>query len=68
MRAYSLMRPVFIGTYPSAYRVNEIVNFDRRTFVEEIGREAWGYVDFAEDVPEKDLSAYEMMAVREDSE
>ena len=62
MRAYSLLRPVSVGTYPDEFAVDEIVNFDRRIFVEEIGREAWGYVDFGEEVPKKELDAYEMLA------
>ena len=40
MRYYSTQRPVTPGSFPSGYAVEEIVNFDRKTHCDEIGRTA----------------------------
>ena len=39
MRYYSTMRPVQPGGFPNREGVEEIHNFDTKTFCEEIGRE-----------------------------
>ncbi len=63
MRTFSIKRPVSIGTFPKdRYTVNEIVNFDARTFCPEIGREAWGYIDYEGYLPKKALDDYELIA------
>lgn len=64
MRAYSIYRPVCIGTYPMGYEVEAITNYDRPTYVEAIGRNAWGYVDYADDVPADVLERYELVTER----
>lgn len=46
MRYYSIMRPVMPGSFPNRAAVEEIHNFDTKTFCEEIRREAWGYIDY----------------------
>ena len=43
---YSVLRPVGIGTCPDNFI--EFYNFQHRTYVDEIGREAWGWVEYAE--------------------
>lgn len=50
-RYYSLLRPVGPGTYPRPSEAKNIVNFDDRTFVDDINRYAWGYIEY-----EKELS------------
>ena len=60
MRYYSTQRPVTPGSYPSSYAVEEIINFDQKTFCEEIGREAWGYIDFAQPLPESEAQKWEL--------
>lgn len=60
MRAYSVYRPIGMGTYPRGYEVSDIVNFDHLQWIEEIQHNAFGYVEFASDVPECDLEAYEL--------
>lgn len=60
MRHYSTQRPVTSGSYPSSYAVEEIVNFDRKTFCDEIGREAWGRIDFAAPLPEGEAEKWEL--------
>lgn len=44
-RYYSILRPVSIGTFPNRGKIF-IRNFIDREFVESIGREAWGYVEY----------------------
>jgi len=61
MRYYSIHRPVAPGTFPKTVKVNEIYNFDNRVFCEEIGREAWGWIDYNGELDEKDADAYELV-------
>ena len=60
-RYYSTQRPVSIGTYPCENLAVEIVNFESRQYVEEIGRQAWGYVDYAVDLIPEVAASYEMV-------
>ena len=62
MIAYSLLRPVGIGTYPADSDIVSVHNFDNKRFVEEIGRTAYGYVEYAGDVTEARLNAYDMLS------
>lgn len=59
-RYYSTMRPVQPGGYPNRESVEEIYNFDTKTFCEEIGREAWGYIDYREPLTKEQAEAYEL--------
>lgn len=63
MRAYAIHRPIGPFTWPSEHRdkVVDIVNYDTLTFVPEIGRNAFGYIDFNDDVPMEDLDRYELV-------
>lgn len=61
IRAYSINRPVSLGTYPKGYEITDRVNFEARRYVEEIEREAWGYIDFAESVPQSELARFELV-------
>lgn len=63
MRYYSTQRPVGLGTFPKpdGNTVIETHNFDRRTFCEEIGREAWGYIDYAKKIPDDAARQYELV-------
>lgn len=62
MRYYSTLRPVGPGTFPSGYKVKEIVNFDSRKPCAEIGgRPAWGYIDFEGELSEKDAQSYDLV-------
>ena len=60
MRYYSTQRPVMPGSYPNKAAVEEIHNFDEKTFYEEIGREAWGYIDYREALTKEQAEAYEL--------
>lgn len=60
MRYYSTMRPVTPGSYPKSGTVEAIHNFDKKTFCKEIGREAWGYIDYEEALTKEQAEAYEL--------
>lgn len=60
-RYYSTQRPVCPGTYPCENLVVKIVNFENRQYVEEIDRQAWGYVDYAVDLIPEVAASYEMV-------
>lgn len=59
-RYYSTRRPVQPGGYPNRESVEEIHSFDTKTFCEEIGREAWGYIDYREPLTKEQAEAYEL--------
>ena len=63
MRAYAIYRPIGPYAWPSEHRdkVAEIVNYDTLTYVPEIGRNAFGHIDFEEDIPKEDLDRYELV-------
>lgn len=62
-RYYSTQRPLSLGTYPKPQgnKVLNIENFDERTYCEEIGREAWGYIEYELPVSEVLLKDFEMV-------
>lgn len=63
VRYYSILRPVGIGTFPkfADNKVIEIVNFDYRKYVPEIGREAWGYIMYESEIAETDARSYDLV-------
>lgn len=63
-RYYSTQRPVGPGTFPrpEGNKVVKLHNFDSKTYCQEIGREAWGYVVYKKPVPDEMLRSYEMRA------
>lgn len=61
-RYYSTMRPVIPSGFPKSQEVLEINNFDSRKYVEEIGREAWGYIEYAESITEQEAAEYELLS------
>lgn len=63
MKYYSTQRPPGLGTFPKpkGNRVLEIEAFDRREYVEEIGREAWGWIDYAQELTDQEAAAYELV-------
>ena len=60
-RYYSSMRPIGPGTFPRTQPVKDVVNFDRRQFVPEINREAWGYIEYADPITEKQAADYDLV-------
>lgn len=71
-RYYSLFRPITPGTYPNPIGnpVLQIVNFDDRSYIPEIKREAWGYLDYENPLTVEQMEAFELVAAsdREDKE
>lgn len=65
MRYYSTYRPVGPGTYPRKDGRETIHNFDNKTYCKEIGREAWGYIDYPEPLTDEEISEYELMQSKE---
>ena len=61
MRVWSLLRPISMGTYPKEYGVREIVNFHCKQFVPEINRQAFGYIDYEQDLPKEVQEHYDLM-------
>lgn len=67
---FSAHRPVGPGSYPKP-KGNfpaEIKNYDDKTFVESIGREAWGEIDYLSPLSPEDLEAYELIPAPDETE
>lgn len=60
-RYYSTMRPVLPGSFPKKELAEKIENFDTKTFCEEIGRDAWGYIEYREALAKEEADAYELV-------
>lgn len=60
MRYYSTQRPAGPGTYPQQGGTETITNFDGKIYCEEIGREAWGYIEYREPITPEQAAAYEL--------
>ena len=63
MRYYSTQRPIGPGSFPRSGQgaVEQIKNFDGRIFCKEIGRLAWGFIDFREPISPEEAAAYELV-------
>lgn len=61
-RYYSTQRPFGPGTFPQQDGTETITNFDGKVYCEEIGREAWGYIEYQQPITEKDAETYELTA------
>ena len=61
MRYYSIYRPVSIGTYPNADDVTEIVNYDKRTYVDAINRPAFGHIEYTHELTIDEQSHYDLI-------
>ena len=60
VRYYSTQRPVMPGGFPKKASVKKIENFDTKTFCEEIGREAWVFIEYREPLTKEEADAYEL--------
>ena len=65
---FSTERPVSIGTYPKPQgnRVDAIVNFGEAIFVAEIGRSAWGFIEYEHPLTAEQAAAYELIKGKEE--
>jgi len=63
-RYYSTQRPISSGTYPNGEnKPVSIENFDERQLVENGQLQAWGYLEYAEPLSQKEMKEYELKAV-----
>lgn len=61
MRYYSTQRPLGPGTFPKKDGTETVTNFDGgKIYCEEIDREAWGYVEYKEQLTPEEISSYEL--------
>lgn len=61
MKYYATERPIGPGALPEGYEPTGVCNFGGKTYVKEIGREAYGYVDYDNAIPEQEAKAYELI-------
>lgn len=63
-RYYSTQRPVSLGTFPmpQGNRIIEVKNFDSKRYVDSIETDAWGYIDYEQELTERDVKNYELVA------
>lgn len=63
MKYYSTQRPVVPGGYPKPQDnpIKMIYNFDSREHCPEIGRRAWGYIEYERSLPVELAEEYELI-------
>lgn len=59
-RYYSTLRPFGPGTFPQKDGRETITNFDGPVYCEEIGREAWGYIEYPEALTKEEAESYDL--------
>jgi hypothetical protein len=64
-RYYSLQRPVMLGSYPKTANVININNYDDRVLIDDIGRLAWGYIEYSEPLTKQACYDYELEPSRD---
>lgn len=57
---FNTQRPIGSGTFPKQDGTETVTNFDEPTFCEEIGRKAWGYIEYNAPLTDEQISAYEL--------
>lgn len=60
-RYYSTQRPIDPGTIPTEPKPTKVENFVERTFIESIGRQAWGYVEYPYELSTKEFTNLELI-------
>lgn len=60
---YSVNRPLTPGSIPNNKRIVNVVNFDEKKYVEEIGRSAYGYIEAVS--PIRDYEDYELVVAKQ---
>ena len=60
-RYYSTERPLMPGCCPRA-GVYEVKNFETKMFCDEVGCEAWGYVDYMRELSPEEAADYELLS------
>ena len=57
-RYYLTQRPPAPGTFPG--KPVNMEAYDQKTYIEEIGRQAWGWIEYREPLTEKQADEYEL--------
>jgi len=62
MKYYITQRPVTPGSYPKleGNKVLEAVSFDDKTYCEELGRDAWGRIEYEQPLTAEQAASYEL--------
>ena len=62
MKYYRTQRPIVPGSFPTpgGNKVATVHNYDAKTYCEEIGREAWGYIEYEQPLQNEDVMNYEL--------
>lgn len=61
-RYYSTHRPVAPGTYPKiGHKIRRIINYGSRQVVADAGGEAWGFIEYEDQLTEKEMEQYELV-------
>lgn len=61
-RYYSPYRPIGPGTFPKQDGTEIITNFDEPTYCDEIGRKAWGYIEYQQPLTPEQARQYELIS------
>ncbi len=61
-RYYTTQRPPSIGCIPKG--ACEVVFLDDNPIIADIGRRAWGYADYARELSEDEVEAYELVRAK----
>ena len=61
-RYYTLYRPPELGTVPRGFC--EVVCFDERRYCPQVGREAWGYVEYEQPLSPQEIINYELASAQ----
>lgn len=67
---YSTERPVMPGSFPKPQgnTVLNIENFNDRSYVGKIGREAWGFIEYEKPISPVLLDDYELVAASDEED
>lgn len=57
---YSVLRPVSIGTYPKE-GMTKFENFDKRTYIDAIKHEAWGFLIYNRELSEQEARSFDLV-------
>lgn len=62
-RYWLILRPAMPGAIPTKGLEN-VVNYDHRTYEESIGRDVWGYLEYSEELSKSDIDDYDLIEDR----
>lgn len=60
VKYYGTQRPIMPGCFLKKAAIEKIENFNAKIFCEEIGQEAWGFIEYKEPLTREEADAYEL--------